>query len=63
MYPNLADVQKNEVRLMVDGKQYLLAVQRDNKDAMLMMKTLKAESETSGPVVNALAKFNRFLAK
>jgi hypothetical protein len=63
MYPDLFNVGDNEMRLMVDGKQYLISVQRDNKDAMLMMKTLKAEDGMSGPIVNFLAKINRVLAR
>jgi len=63
MYPDLFNVNDNEMRLMVDGKQYLVSVQRDNKDAMLMMRTLKAEDGMNGPIMNYLAKLNRFLAK
>jgi len=63
MYPDWNDVQKNEMRLMVEGEQYLVSVQRDNKDGMLMMRTLKAEDGMTGPVVNTFAKLNRFLAK
>jgi len=63
MYPDLFNVGDNEMRLMVDGKQYLISVQRDDRDAMLMMRTLKAEDGMAGPIVNTLAKLNRFLAK
>ena len=63
MYPDLFNVSDNEMRLMVGGKQYLVSVQRDNKDAMLMMRTLKAEDGMSGPILNTLAKVNRFLAR
>jgi len=63
LYPDMFDVQPNEMRLMVDGEQYIVTVQTDNADAMLMMRTLKAEDSMTGPIINQLAKVNRFLAK
>ncbi|HDO36184.1 MAG TPA: hypothetical protein ENH07_07825 [Nitrospirae bacterium] len=63
MYPDLFNVNDNEMRLMVNGEQHLVVVQRDNKDAMLMLRTLKVEDGATGPIINTLAKLNRFLAK
>jgi len=63
MYPNLFEVEPNEMRIMVDGKQYLIEVNKDDKDAMLMMRTLKADDGMNGPIVNFLARINRFLAR
>jgi len=63
MYPDLFNVGDNEMRLMASGKQYLVSVDRNNRDAMLMMRTLKAEENMSGPIINTLAKLNRFLAR
>lgn len=63
LYPDMFKVAKNEMRLMIDGKQYIVSVDRDNRDAMLMMKTLKAEDNMNGPIINVLSKINKFLAK
>jgi len=62
-YPDLFNVDDNEMRLMVGGEQFLVSAQRDNPDAMLMMRTLKAEDGMSGPIVNTLSKLNRFLSR
>lgn len=62
-YPDIFNVKDDELRIMVDGKQYFIKVDRNNKDAMLMLRTLKAEDGMAGPIVNTLAKLNRFLAK
>ena len=61
-FPNLWDVDKNEMRLMVDGKQFLVSADKSDKAAMLMMETLKGEEQTGGTLVNALSKVNRYLA-
>jgi hypothetical protein len=63
MYPDLFNVAPNEMRIMVDGQQHLIEVNKDNKDAMLMLKTLKAEDSMSGPFVNALLKVNKWLSR
>jgi diguanylate cyclase (GGDEF)-like protein len=62
-YPNMFSVSDNEFRFMSDGKQYMLEVNKDNKNAMLMLKTLKAEPSMTGPILNQFAKVNRFLAR
>lgn len=63
MYPDMFNMGDNEFRFMADGKQYILEVNRDNKDAMLMLRTLRSDDSMSGPIVNSLAKLNRFLAR
>lgn len=63
MYPDISSVSENEIRIMVDGKQYLIEVNRFNKDAMLMLRTLKSQDKSAGPIVNSLAKVNRWLAR
>ena len=63
LYPDLFNVAPNEMRIMIDGEQYLVTVNIDNKDAMLMLRTLKAEDNMSGPMLNALSKMNRWLAR
>lgn len=63
LYPDIFNVAPNEMRIMVDGNQYLISVDRNNKDAMLMLKTLKAEEAMGGPFIGALSKLNRFLAR
>jgi hypothetical protein len=63
MYPDMFSMGDNEFRFMADGKQYLLEVNRDDKDAMLMLRTLRADDSMSGPIVNTLSKVNRFLAR
>jgi hypothetical protein len=63
MYPDTFSVGPNEMRFMVDGKQYLVEVNRFDRDAMQMLKTLKAEDAQHGPILNALAKLNRWLAR
>ena len=63
MYPDPMSAAPNEMRFMVDGKQYILEVNRKNRSAMLMLKTLKAEDTMGGPFVNALSKLNRYLAR
>jgi GGDEF domain-containing protein len=62
-YPDMFSVSDNEFRFMSDGKQYMLEVNKDNKNAMLMLKTLKAEPSMTGPILNQFAKVNRFLAR
>jgi hypothetical protein len=64
MYPDMGEVQKNEMRIMVGGKMYLITAEnKTDRDAMLMMKTLKADEHSTGPIVNFLAKINRILAR
>jgi len=63
MYPSSLDVEPNQIRLMVNGRQKLLSVDRNNRTAMLMLKTLKAEGVQSGAFMNAFAKANRWFAK
>jgi len=63
MYPDIFNVSDSEFRFMVDGEQYILEVNRDNKDAMLMLRTLKAVDSQHGPILNTLARLNRWLAR
>jgi len=63
MYPDIFNVSDNEFRFMSDGKQYILEVNRDNRDLMLMLRTLKAADTSYGPIMNSLAKVNQWLAK
>jgi hypothetical protein len=64
MYPDMGAVQENEMRIMVGGKMYLITAEnKTDRDAMLMMKTLKADEHSTGPIVNFLAKINRILAR
>lgn len=63
MYPDMFNVSDNEFRFKADGEQYILEVNRDNRDAMLMLRTLKAEDSHPGPILNRLAKLNQFLAR
>ena len=63
MYPDSFSVAPNEMRFMVDGQQYLLSMNRNNDNAMMMLKTLKAEDSMGGPLVNALSKMNKWLAR
>lgn len=63
MYPDSFSVAPNEMRFMVDGQQYLLSMNRNNDNAMRMLKTLKAEDSIGGPLVNALSKMNKWLAR
>jgi hypothetical protein len=63
MYPDMFKVAENEMGLTVDGKRHVVSVARDDKDAMLMLRTLKAEDSSTGPILNTLSKVNRFLAR
>lgn len=63
LYPDIFNVAPNEMRFMVDGQQHLLKVNRGNKDAMYMLRTLKAQDSMSGPFMNGLAKVNQYLAR
>ena len=63
MYPDMFKVADNEMGLVVDGKRYTVSVDRNDKDAMLMLRTLKAEDSTTGPILNTLSRVNRFLAR
>ena len=63
MYPDIFNVAENEIRIMVNGKQYLVEVNRLNRDAMLMLRTLKTQDKSAGPIVNTLSKINRWLAR
>ncbi len=60
-YPT-QQLNKNEIRIKVDGKPYIIEVNRDDPTAMRMIETLRADAPSHGPIVNFLAKINRFLA-
>jgi hypothetical protein len=61
MYPDTFSVGNDEIRIMVDGRQYL--IKAHDADAKYMLRTLKAEDAQHGPILNALAKLNRWLAR
>lgn len=63
MYPDLFNVAPNEMRVMIDGKQHIIEVNKYDKDAMLMMRTLKAEDAMGGPILSTLSKINQWLAR
>jgi len=63
LYPDLHNVSPYQMRLMVNGNQYLVEIDKTNKDAELMLRTLKAEDNMAGPITNVLSKFNRFLSR
>jgi len=62
LYPDRTNVTTNQIRIMADGKQYLIEVSKADKDAMRMLKTFKAEDAQHGFVIRGLSKLNRFLS-
>lgn len=62
LYPDRFSVTVNQMRIMVDGKQYLIEINQANKDAMRMLRTLKAEDAQHGLLISAFSKINRYLS-
>jgi hypothetical protein len=52
----------NEVKIKVDGVQYVISVNQHNDHAIRLLDIIRGSNESSGPIVNALSSFNRFLA-
>ena len=63
MYPDLFNVDANEFRFMADGEQYLLEVNRDDPNAMRMVKLFKGDGIQLGATMEKLAKLNQYLAR
>lgn len=63
-YPNINDVAKHEMRLMIKGKQYLARVNPDNPTLMRMLNVLKGTANSQvGTFMRTYAKVNRYLAR
>jgi len=60
-YPTMK-VGLNEMNVRVNGENFVIQVDRNNKTALRMIETLRGEGVQSGPLINALSKVNRYLS-
>ncbi|MEA1867138.1 MAG: LPD38 domain-containing protein, partial [Thermodesulfobacteriota bacterium] len=61
-YPDLNQKVDNEFQFMVDGKLNILEVNRDDKDAMYMLRALKNEDQQTGVYLKHLSRIQKYLS-
>lgn len=61
--PDTQSKASNEIRIMENGKQFIVSVNTENTTALAMLKTLKSEDMIDSKFFSAFSKINQWLAR